>query len=351
MTSVLQCPVCRGPLLLSADGYQCPNSHTFDAARQGHVNFLLAHKKHSKEPGDSPEMIRSRRRFLDRGHYNRVSDGINQAVAADLHSSGNGRAFGILDAGCGEGFYLKRLRESLAHVPGKPVPIDYYGVDISKYAVRMATHRDKTVDWFVASIADLPFALSSLDVVLSIFSPINAAEFSRVLEKTGRLVIVIPGPRHLNGLREIIYPIVREHAQSALIEQARGLFTLLAETRINYQIELTNSGEIMDLLAMTPYFWNIDLSTRSRVEALARLIPGVRGYQDREGLREAVDPGACLSVVRRCRRPQQQVAVHRRLDHQVGLPGKPAQLLLGRLGLVVAASAATWLVTSCWAAS
>jgi hypothetical protein len=27
----------------------------------------------------------------------------------------------------------------------------------------------------------------------------------------------------------------------------------------------------MDLLAMTPYFWNIDLSTRERVEALERL--------------------------------------------------------------------------------
>lgn len=27
----------------------------------------------------------------------------------------------------------------------------------------------------------------------------------------------------------------------------------------------------MDLLAMTPYFWNIDLGTKSRVEALPRL--------------------------------------------------------------------------------
>jgi 23S rRNA (guanine745-N1)-methyltransferase len=272
MTAILQCPVCRGPLLLSADGYQCSNNHTFDAARQGYVNFLLAHKKHSKEPGDSPEMIQSRRRFLDRGHYNRVSDGINQAVADNLHNSASERSLSILDAGCGEGFYLKRLRESLAHGPGKPVHIDYYGVDISKYAVRMATQRDKTVDWFVASIADLPFAFSSLDVVLSVFSPINAAEFSRILGKTGRLVIVIPGPKHLNGLREIIYPVAREHAQSALIEQARGLFTPVAETRINYQIELTSPGEIMDLLAMTPYFWNIDLNTKSRVEALARLM-------------------------------------------------------------------------------
>jgi 23S rRNA (guanine745-N1)-methyltransferase len=217
-------------------------------------------------------MIRSRRRFLDLGHYNRVSDGINEAVAGNLDGSESGRAVSILDAGCGEGFYLKRLKEYLTHGPGKPVPIDYYGVDISKYAVRIATQRDKTMDWFVASIIDLPFAPASLDVVLNVFSPADVAEFSRILKQAGKLVMVTPGPRHLNGLREIIYPIAREHAQSAMLEQAREFFSPLTETRTNYQIELKSSSEIMDLLAMTPYFWNIDLSTKSRVEALARLV-------------------------------------------------------------------------------
>lgn len=275
MTSILQCPVCRELLSSSAGGYQCSNKHNFDAARQGYVNLLLAHQKHSKEPGDSAEMIRSRRRFLDLGLYNGVSDGINKAVAAHLSGLVQGRAFSILDAGCGEGFYLKRLKESLTNGPGGPISIDYYGVDISKFAVRQATHRDTTIRWLVASIVDLPFATSSFDIVLNVFSLVDFAEFSRILKKTGRLVIVSPGPKHLNGLREIIYPIAREHEQSAMIEQAEGLFSLCAETRINYQIGLKSSGEIMDLLAMTPYFWNIDLSTKSRVEALARLTSDV----------------------------------------------------------------------------
>jgi 23S rRNA (guanine745-N1)-methyltransferase len=275
MSSILQCPVCRDPLLLSADGYQCSRMHTFDAARQGYVNFLLAHKKHSKEPGDSPEMIKSRRRFLDLGLYNRVSDGINEAVADGLPRPEVGRAFTVLDAGCGEGFYLKQLKEALAIRTAEAFPIDYYGVDISKYAVRTATQRDKTMSWFVASIIDLPFASESLDVVLSVFSPPAFAEFSRVLTKTGKLVIASPGPGHLNGLREIIYPVAREHAPSAAAEQAKGLFSLAAEKRVTYRIELMNKGEIMDLLAMTPYFWNIDLATRSKVEALDRLATDV----------------------------------------------------------------------------
>jgi len=271
MTSILQCPVCRGLLFPFAGGYQCPRKHTFDSARQGYVNFLLVHQKHSKEPGDSADMIKSRRRFLDRGLYDRVSDGINEAVATALQESGKESGFNILDAGCGEGFYLKRLKESLAGRPGGPGHVDFYGVDISKFAVRIATQRDKTMHWLVASIVDLPFAPSSLTAVLNVFSLADFAEFSRILRKNGKLVIVSPGPRHLNGLREIIYPIAREHAQSAMIEQARGLFSLSTAKRINYPLELKSAGEIMDLLAMTPYFWNIDLNTRSKVEALDRL--------------------------------------------------------------------------------
>jgi 23S rRNA (guanine745-N1)-methyltransferase len=216
-------------------------------------------------------MIVSRRRFLDLGLYNGISDGINEAVAGSLPGPGSERDFNILDAGCGEGFYLKRLKEFLAQKPGTRIPVEYYGVDISKFAVRRAAQRDKTMDWFVASIIDLPFAQSSLDVVLNVFSPADFPEFSRVLTETGGLLIVSPGPRHLNGLREIIYPNAREHAPSTISEEAKQLFSLSTETRIHYQLELTSREAIMDLLAMTPYFWNIDLKTKARVEALDRL--------------------------------------------------------------------------------
>jgi 23S rRNA (guanine745-N1)-methyltransferase len=271
MTIILQCPVCRNPLLNSADGYQCSNNHTFDAAREGYVNLLLVQKKNSKEPGDNKEMIRSRRRFLDLGLYDRVSDAVNEAIAGSLPGFESEQAFNILDAGCGEGFYLKRLKAFVAQRPGSPVSTEYYGVDISKFAVRQATQRDRTMNWFVASIVDLPFSVSSLDMVLNIFSPADLPEFSRVLKVTGALVIASPGPKHLNGLREIIYSNAREHAPSTISEEAKALFSLSLETRITYPVELKGRETILDLLAMTPYFWNIDLRTKARVEALERL--------------------------------------------------------------------------------
>jgi 23S rRNA (guanine745-N1)-methyltransferase len=275
MTSILQCPVCHEPLSPSAAGYQCVRKHAFDAAREGYVNFLLTHRKHSKEPGDSEAMIRSRRRFLDLGLYDGVAAGINATVAAHLPGPAPGQPLNILDAGGGEGFYLKRLKDALAARPEPPCPIAYYGVDISKFAVRIATQRDKAMHWFVASIVDLPFAPRSLDLILNVFSMVNFAEFARILKDPGKLAIVSPGPKHLNGLREIIYPVARDHARSTLIEQAQGLFTHAETTRVQYRLELRSGEEIMDLLAMTPYFWNIDQNTKAKVAALERLATDV----------------------------------------------------------------------------
>ncbi len=271
MTSILQCPVCRQPLLQSAHGYQCAGLHTFDAARQGYVNLLLAHKKHSKEPGDDPEMVRSRRRFLDLGYYDRVSAGLNETIGEALSGLAPGRTGKVLDAGCGEGFYLQRLKEALSQDGEEYPPITYHGVDVSKFAVRQATQRDRTMAWFVASINDLPFLDSSLDLVLNVFSPANIMEFARILKRSGTLVFASPGPRHLNGLREIIYPITREHEESTITEKAKERFTLSTVKRINYQLELHSGREIMDLLAMTPYYWNIDQPTKAKVADLERL--------------------------------------------------------------------------------
>jgi 23S rRNA (guanine745-N1)-methyltransferase len=272
MTSILQCPVCRKPLLATASGYQCAAMHSFDAARQGYVNLVLAHKKHSKEPGDDPDMVLSRRRFLDLGYYNPISDGINEAIRTALSGLESPNGCSILDAGCGEGFYLQRLKEALAHGSGEPhLPIEYHGVDVSKFAVRQATQRDRSMGWFVASINDLPFLDDSLDIVLNIFSPAHIMEFARILKENGSLVFVSPGPKHLNGLREIIYPITREHEAPTITEKAKELFSPATVARITYPLELTGNQTIMDLLAMTPYYWNIDRETKGKVAALERL--------------------------------------------------------------------------------
>jgi 23S rRNA (guanine745-N1)-methyltransferase len=276
MLSILQCPVCCESLAPSVSGYRCVNQHTFDAAKQGYVNLLLSHRKHSKEPGDSPEMIQSRRKFLNRGFYDPLSSGINQVLRSVIgrfedqaHLEGI-EPISILDAGCGEGFYIENLKALLSQQEKSKSTYQYYGVDIAKYAIRQATQRDKAIIWLVASIIDLPFAQASVDLAFSIFAPISFAEFSRILKPQGRLVMVTPGANHLKSLREVIYEVVRER-QPSIFEQNQAFFALESVTNVAYQTELDSQEDIMNLLAMTPYFWNIDLTIKSKIAALSRL--------------------------------------------------------------------------------
>ncbi len=266
----LQCPVCRQPLQPSTKGFQCTNAHSFDAARQGYVNLLLSHQKHSKEPGDSPDMIRSRRLFLNQGFYNPLSLGLNQAIAATSLKKSL-QPLAILDAGCGEGFYLQNLKDFLTQERWCQSADAYYGVDISKYGVRQATQRDKDITWIVASSADLPFRDSCLDLLISIFAPVHFDEFARVLKPRGELVLLTPGMNHLKHLREVIYKVVRERSQAPILEQNQAYFSLTEVTPVTYETRLQSQTEILNLLAMTPYFWNIDLAAKARVEALAEL--------------------------------------------------------------------------------
>ena len=59
------CPLCHAPLTYSDKRYTCPQGHQFDQAKEGYVNLLPVQHKRSRDPGDSAEMMRARRAFLD----------------------------------------------------------------------------------------------------------------------------------------------------------------------------------------------------------------------------------------------------------------------------------------------
>jgi 23S rRNA (guanine745-N1)-methyltransferase len=102
----------------------------------------------------------------------------------------------VLDAGCGDGYYLGMLQRESG--------FDAHGVDISTPAIDAAARRFPDPQWIVAN-ADLfiPFADRSFSSVLSITARMNAAEFRRVLRDDGRLLVAIPAPEDLIELRGI----------------------------------------------------------------------------------------------------------------------------------------------------
>src|SRR5437667_7145012 len=121
--SLLRCPVCHEPLTNLGPIYQCPKGHTFDIARQGYVNLLLAHQRKSKQPGDNKEMILSRAHFLDEGYYQPISEKVNKAAMACFMTGECSDSGIILDVGCGEGYYITRLRETLMSHPLRQEPL------------------------------------------------------------------------------------------------------------------------------------------------------------------------------------------------------------------------------------
>ena len=77
-------------------------------------------------------------------------------------------------------------------------------LDVAKDAIAVAASGGGDVLWLVADVANIPLASASIDAVLDIFTPANYSEFSRVLKPGGKLIKVIPGPRHMIELREIL---------------------------------------------------------------------------------------------------------------------------------------------------
>lgn len=258
----LACPLDGEPLQCHGSRWACTAGHSFDIARQGYTNLLPVQHKRSRDPGDSKEMVTARRRFLQAGYYERVAAAVSQLALADLpHTT----TAACLDAGCGEGYYLRQLAAA-----GAKLPLSLLGLDISKWAVQSAAKQDQRPNWVVGSNARLPVQTGSLDRVLSVFGFPVFPEFARVLKPNGRILLVDPGPEHLRELREIIYPRMKSADSAVGVEAPEGTRVQSRQTLV-YSVALTGQEQIADLLSMTPHLYRAGAEGRAQAAALNTL--------------------------------------------------------------------------------
>ena len=179
---------CHAPLEKIERRYVCANRHSFDVARSGYVNRLQPQDSRSRTPGDTPEAVAARRRFLERG----FTDPLTQRMVEALPLSPDDA---LLDAGCGEGHHLAAFRRAYGAVS--------HGVDISVPAIELAARRYRDCTWIVAN-ADrfIPYEDASFTAVTSITARLNPDEFRRILAPGGTLLVALPGPDDLIELRE-----------------------------------------------------------------------------------------------------------------------------------------------------
>ncbi|MDO8388881.1 MAG: methyltransferase domain-containing protein [Actinomycetota bacterium] len=247
-TPVLACPHCLLPLLLSPTGAACANGHSFDRARGGYLNLAIGGRIGSKvTPGDAPDALAARRRFLAGGHYAPIA----QALAAAV-----GRPQGpVLDVGCGEGYYLSQL--SVAR---------RYGLDVSKSAVQLAARLLPDAQFVVGSAYRLPVLDGSVAVVMSVFAPHPFEEFQRVLQPGGKWVTVTPGPRHLHELRPVLQGDSERKAQERFQRRAVPPDEAATSVHVEYELHLLPEA-LAELFHMTPIRWQAGAAARAGMGA------------------------------------------------------------------------------------
>lgn len=230
--SVFVCPHCGDFFENTSSGVRCANGHSFDRAREGYLNLLLAGRISTTAiPGDTPESLAARRRFLSTGSYAPIAQAL-----ADIIGDVDGA---VLDIGCGEGYYLSHIRS-----PRR------FGLDIAKRGVQMASKLLPDAEFVVGTAYRLPVLNESCDAVFSVFAPHSLEEFQRVLAPCGQWVTVTPAAHHLHQMRPKRSDniIERERRRDEPPENATSA------QRVQFDLDLSEEAA-HDLFSMTPLVW------------------------------------------------------------------------------------------------
>ena len=241
------CPICQENLTLVESSLKCENRHSFDLAKFGYVNLAPQIKQSANY---DKENFQNRQQILEAGFYQAILETISDLLASSK------TATTILDIGCGEGFYSRKLQE---RHPDKT----FYAFDISKDSVQIAAKSEPNwaVNWFVGDLARLPIKDTSMDILLDIFSPANYGEFRRVLSKDGILIKVIPTENHLKEIRQRVQDQLtnKDYSNQDIKNHFQEHFTILSSQTASLTKTIT-AEQLQALLSMTPLLFHIDQS-------------------------------------------------------------------------------------------
>ncbi|MDS3585277.1 methyltransferase domain-containing protein [Streptococcus pneumoniae] len=241
------CPICQENLTLLETNFKCCNRHSFDLAKFGYVNLAPQIKQSANY---DKENFQNRQQILEVGFYQAILDAVSDLLASSKTTTT------ILDIGCGEGFYSRKLQESHSEKT-------FYAFDISKDSVQIAAKSEPNwaVNWFVGDLARLPIKDANMDILLDIFSPANYGEFRRVLSKDGILIKVIPTENHLKEIRQRVQDQLtnKEYSNQDIKEHFQEHFTILSSQTASLTKTIT-AEQLQALLSMTPLLFHVDQS-------------------------------------------------------------------------------------------
>ena len=243
--SAFACPICQENLTLVETSLKCSNRHSFDLAKFGYVNLAPQIKQSANY---DKENFQNRQQILEAGFYQTILETISDLLTTSKTTQT------VLDIGCGEGFYSRKLQES--H-PDKT----FYAFDISKDSVQIAAKSEANwaVNWFVGDLARLPIKDANMDILLDIFSPANYGEFRRILSKDGILIKVIPTENHLKEIRQMVQDQLtkKDYSNQDIKEHFQEHFSIQSSQTASL-IKPITAEQRQALLSMTPLLFHVD---------------------------------------------------------------------------------------------
>lgn len=243
--NALRCPACGLPLFRAGEDYACQSAHRWNLNRKGFLHLL---SERPETGAYDAELFAARRRVFATGCYDAAVEAIDALLGRGPHR--------LLDAGCGDGWYLNALLTRHPDWSGA-------GVDISRDAILQATDQPCEAVWCVADLRRLPFQDGAFTALLDVLTPAGYEEFRRVVAPGGVAVKVYPGGAYLREIRGARgMPLYEEGKVEAYLKTKACVRELRSVTRV---VPVTDALW-RDFVWMTPL--NQDLSSEEK-ECLA----------------------------------------------------------------------------------
>ena len=241
-TALFRCPLCHGVLTSGETSLRCEKGHDFSISKKGYVDFCPAARAGAYDDA----LFDSRSRFIAGGFYGELIENLRKLL--DKYAPDGP----ILDAGCGEGSFMKAICPD-------PTTRPCIGLDLSRPGIQRAARGGGGWLWAVGDLSRLPLKDRSMAAILNILSPANYPEFGRVLRPGGAVLKVVPGERYLQEVRALVKDRLRSESYSneRVVRLFEERFDLSDSREICSTYRLT-SEQAVDLIAMTPLTQGIE---------------------------------------------------------------------------------------------
>ncbi|MDO4814855.1 MAG: methyltransferase domain-containing protein [Gemella sp.] len=243
------CPKCRKTAKINDKSLKCVENHSYDFSKKGYIHLINNYKDSKYDE----KLFEARNYVFSNGFYNHILEGIS-GVIKDLQVQT------ILDLGCGEGYYIKELKESYPETY-------FYGLDNAKSAIEYAMKHDKVNPYMLANLANIPFADKTVDVILNILSPANYDEFARVLKDEGIIIKLIPSSNYLKEIRNVLE--IKDYSNQETIDQLEKFTNIEKRSLVSKTFELTKE-DARNFLRMTPLSFSKEI-TNQHIEKLKNI--------------------------------------------------------------------------------